>query len=160
MRRSFTRSHQCTPHRYRTLPFTLSHTQIRRYLDSSRSGRTRLSLGEIGSIQRRRHHQTRLLPRRLRKDRIHRLDNCVMDQTGAMNALCFVDKEDVFAENLRERSQALWAGNRNVLFPGRVMSVLRDPDGASVPGCWKNCHSMWAVSCIICNKELRFVPFS
>ena len=52
-----------------------------------------------------------------------------MDQTGAMNAICFVDKEDVFAENLRERSQALWAGNCNVLFPGRVMSVLRDPDG-------------------------------
>ena len=57
-----------------------------------------------------------------------------MDQTGAMNAICFVDKEDVFAENLRERSQALWAGNCNVLFPGRVMSVLRDPDGRQRAG--------------------------
>ena len=56
-----------------------------------------------------------------------------MDQTGAMNAICFVDKEDVFAENLRERSQALWAGNRNVLLPRRVMSILRDPDGRQRP---------------------------
>ena len=148
-----------SPHRYRTLPFTLSRTQFRRYLDPSRSGKTRLSLGEIWSIQRRRHTQTRLLLRRLREDRIHRLDNCVMDQTGAMNAICFVGKEDVFAENLRERSQALWGGNCNVLSPEGSCPLFGIQMGANVPGCWKNCHSMWAISCIICNKRTQVCSF-
>src|ERR1700735_1607572 len=96
-------------------PESYANSQVSRFVE--KRGRTRLSLGEIGSIQRRWHRSTRLLPRRLRKDRIHRPNNCIMDQTGAMNAICFVDKEDVFAENLRERSQTLWAGNRNVLLP-------------------------------------------
>src|SRR5581483_12063569 len=56
------------------------------------------------------------------------MNHCIVNRTGAIDALRSLHYAEVFAEHLRERPEALRAGDHDIRPASMVVSVPRNPD--------------------------------
>ena len=87
------------------------------------------------------------------------LDDSVVDQSVAVKAIGMLDESSGFVENLRKCSQALGAGDRNVLRSCGIVSVSCDPDGRGAL-LVESVRLRQVKAFTICSRSTRLVAFS